>query len=134
VVTAVYLDASAIVRWLSREPGWERLEGIFGSRPRHFSSRIVDVEVRRVLARNQASDAEALLARADALLARINLVELTPSIASEAATVRPPTLRSLDAIHLASFLTLRPEVKALVTYDVRLADAARSVGAQAESP
>ena len=38
------------------------------------------------------------------------------------------TQRTLDAIHLATAIALGPELDAFVTYDDRLADAARAVG------
>jgi predicted nucleic acid-binding protein len=45
-----------------------------------------------------------------------------------AATLEPAALRTLDAIHLASAMALTDELDAFVTYDDRLADAARSAG------
>ena len=45
-----------------------------------------------------------------------------------AGTIGPPRLRSLDAIHLASALSIGDYPEAFVTYDERLADAARAVG------
>jgi len=48
--------------------------------------------------------------------------------------VGPAGLRSLDAIHLASALTLGDELDAFVTYDARQADAARAAGLTVESP
>lgn len=43
-------------------------------------------------------------------------------------------LRSLDAIHLASALSMGSELDALITYDVRLADAARAAGLTVVTP
>jgi len=51
----------------------------------------------------------------------------------EAATVGPPGLRTLDAIHLAAAQTA-PELRALVAYDTRLADTAESLGIAVASP
>jgi predicted nucleic acid-binding protein len=45
-----------------------------------------------------------------------------------AAILEPPSLRTLDAIHLAAALTLGDELQAIVTYDERMAEAARSLG------
>jgi predicted nucleic acid-binding protein len=50
-----------------------------------------------------------------------------------AATLPPPELRALDAIHLAAALTA-PDLRALVTYDGRLADAAADAGVVVVSP
>jgi len=46
----------------------------------------------------------------------------------------PPERRSLDAIHLASARTPRRKLKALVCYDVRLAEPAAWCGAPVASP
>jgi len=45
----------------------------------------------------------------------------------------PPELRAPDAIHLAAALTA-PELRALVTYDSRLAEAATAAGLTVVSP
>ena len=44
------------------------------------------------------------------------------------AAIGPPLLRTLDAIHLATALALVPDLDAFVTYDDRLAEAARALG------
>jgi predicted nucleic acid-binding protein len=41
---------------------------------------------------------------------------------------RPAALRTLDAIHLATAMALAPGLDAFVTYDDRLAEAARALG------
>ena len=51
-----------------------------------------------------------------------------------AATLDPDALRSLDAIHLASAMELGDELDEIVTYDARLAEAARSYGIAVISP
>ena len=56
------------------------------------------------------------------------MYELDDAIANVAAALRPPLLRTLDAIHLATALALLPELDAFVTYDDRLAEAARAIG------
>jgi len=44
------------------------------------------------------------------------------------------SLRSLDAIHLATARVLGPDLDAIVTYDDRLAMASRDAGMIVESP
>jgi hypothetical protein len=51
-----------------------------------------------------------------------------------AQTVSPPTVRSLDAIHLATALHLGTQVTSFVTYDKRLADAAVVAGLTVDMP
>ncbi len=58
------------------------------------------------------------------LLTRVDLVPLTQGIIDVAADVGDPSLRSLDAIHLASALAVREALEGLVAYDDRLGAAA----------
>jgi predicted nucleic acid-binding protein len=127
----VYLDASAIVRWVVREPGWRDLRDYLIERPTRVASRIVDVEVRRAVARASIAGADE---RVERVLERIAKLELDASLAAEAGRLGPTGLRTLDAIHLASALALGPQLDALVTYDTRLADAAIANGLEVVAP
>ena len=52
-----------------------------------------------------------------------------------AGTMRPPEIRSVDAIHLATAERLRDEISELVIYDERMADAAaRQLGHRVSAP
>ena len=52
-----------------------------------------------------------------------------------AATIAPgERLRSLDAIHLASAQALTPDLRAVVTYDQRMAAAGHTLGMMIEAP
>ena len=51
-----------------------------------------------------------------------------------AGLLDPPTLRTLDAVHLAAALVLGDELDAIVTYDDRLAQAALANGIAVISP
>src|SRR5699024_11905854 len=66
------------------------------------------------------------------ILARVDLHNLPPSIYREAGLLPGPALRSLDALHLAA--SIRLDVDALVTYDVRLAGAAEGMGLHVHAP
>jgi predicted nucleic acid-binding protein len=55
-------------------------------------------------------------------------VELSAGIADAAAKLEPPSLRTLDAIQLASALSLGDDLGAFVAYDRRLAQAAEVAG------
>lgn len=64
-----------------------------------------------------------------ATLARIDRIELDAAIRATAAAYVDPLLRSLDAIHLATadqLVASGKEISAFVTYDKRLAEAARA--------
>lgn len=91
-------------------------------RPDRISSVLARVEVDRAVRRVPAP--ALLTARADAVLARLTLLGLVPPIVEAAGRLGPPELRSLDAIHLASALSIRDDLEVFITYDRRLAAAA----------
>jgi len=92
------------------------------------SSVVSAVEVRRAARRQPAAQ------DADVILANVRLIELTDDVVGAAARLDPPELRTLDAIHLASALSLGPRIEALVAYDRRLVEAARAAGLDVRSP
>jgi predicted nucleic acid-binding protein len=106
------------------------LRAFLREHPLRLTSRIATVEVPRVVARHRAA-ATGHLSAAFKLVA---LIEVSPELAAAAARVPPPSLRTLDAIHLASAQSVREDLAAFVTYDTRLADAARAAGLHVESP
>lgn len=55
-------------------------------------------------------------------------------ILESASRLPDPLLRSLDAIHLATALTVRPEVDTLLSYDERLLAAASAHGLPTAAP
>ena len=65
--------------------------------------------------------------RARELLGRIALVDVDRRVLTTAATLEPSALRTLDAIHLATALTVREDLEIVVTYDRRLRAAAERV-------
>ncbi|MDQ6616543.1 MAG: PIN domain-containing protein [Actinomycetota bacterium] len=52
----------------------------------------------------------------------------------EAGRLRPPGLRTLDAVHLAAALAAGNDLSGVVTYDDRMADAALDLGLQPLAP
>jgi predicted nucleic acid-binding protein len=121
-VSPVYLDSSAIVKLVVREPESGVLFEWLGAWPERLSSIIARAEVLRALQRAGAGE----LARARALnvLSRIALIDIDRSLLYVASDLGPPELRTLDAIHLATALSVRSDLAGLVTYDERLAAAA----------
>lgn len=59
---------------------------------------------------------------------------MDPAILDAAAGLKPPDFRTLDAIHVASALSLGDDPHAFVTYDDRQAAAARKGGLRVEAP
>ncbi|MDR0284566.1 MAG: PIN domain-containing protein [Propionibacteriaceae bacterium] len=67
-----------------------------------------------------------------AILARFSLATPDRSTFRQAARLPHPTLRSLDALHLAAALDLNADV--VVTYDDRMIEACRDLGLAVLSP
>ncbi len=72
--------------------------------------------------------------RAHDLLNSLNLLELDDTLLDHAATLVADNLRSLDAIHIASAQQLDDSLHALVIYNARMLDAARSLGLPTAQP
>ena len=132
-MTSCYLDSSALVKLATREAESNVLREAIRAFDTHFTSRIAEVEIGRALLRRGAASAR-MVEHVGTVLEGFVVVELEGSIAALAATIGPPTLRSLDAIHLASALAARDELTAFVTYNERLADAARAAGLDVVAP
>jgi hypothetical protein len=128
----VYLDASAIVKLVVPERETDALLEALARWPDRVSSALARVEIHRALWR--AGAARALRARADAVLAALVLVRLDDQVLSRASSFRDPALRALDAIHLATALSLGDDPDAFLTYDARLAVAARRQRLNVEHP
>lgn len=128
----IYLDSSAAVKLAHAEAESQALRDWLGERADTgwVSSVLAEIETYRALARH----APAALPRLPAILDQIDLVDLTPSIRARARSVRPVTVRSLDAIHLATALHLRDQLIAFVAYDSRLADAAQAARLPVAAP
>jgi uncharacterized protein len=95
------------------------VRGLLRSWPERVSSVIAEVQVERA-ARRVGGGA---MRKARTVLSRIGLIELEQGVMRIAATLEPADLRTLDAIHLASALSIRGELGALCTNDARLAGA-----------
>lgn len=128
----LYADASAIVKLLLRESESRALEERFGRETRVATSIVAKVEVARAIRRAGLSAGTEIKARG--LFDRFHLVGLGERVIRDAMRLGPPVLRALDAIHLASVLSLEDDVAALITYDRRLAEAARGAGLAVETP
>ena len=128
----VYLDSSAIVKLVITEPESQALRAYLADRDERVASALARVEVFRALRRAHAA-APALLRRADDVLEGIALVAVDEPVLRDAAGLESPPLRSLDAVHLATALSLE-ELDAFVTYDRRLATASAEAGLPVASP
>ena len=122
---AFYLDTSAAVKLVQREAGSDELQAWLAGEERMLvSSLLLRTELLRATRRVRPD----LLGRARALLDHITLLDVSMDVCERAGLLDPDGMRSLDAIHLASALTLIDELEGVVAYDVRLRAAAVAVG------
>ena len=132
----LYLDTSVVLRAVIERGTTPEIEARIAAAPVLVTSRLALVEASRALLRlrQQAAATEARLADArrelEALWSRCEVWELIPAVCDLAAHVSPDRpLRTLDALHLATFLLARQRIEglALSTVDGRLREAASSV-------
>lgn len=128
----IYLDSSALLKLLFQEDESDALQDWLADRSEApvVSSELAEVEVLRAARRLQ----ESVLADARSLLGHVDLVPLSGSVVDLASDMEDVSLRSLDALHLASALMLGTELQAFVTYDGRLLDAAETAGLPIQQP
>ena len=127
---ATYLDSSAIVKLVVEEPESAALRRHLRRRRPLVSSALARTEVLRTL----LPAGDEFVAAGRRVLATVNMVRVNDRVLNQAATLLPATLRSLDAIHLATAATLATDLREIVTYDSRMAEAARALGHRVASP
>ncbi|MGE3489492.1 MAG: type II toxin-antitoxin system VapC family toxin [Vicinamibacterales bacterium] len=123
-----YFDSSAIVKLGRPETESQALiDYLDEQQPNALTTALADVEVRRALDRLRARGADPRNH-----LRGFFLIDLSRDVRDLAAKIAPE-LRSLDAIHLATALSLDVDLD-FVTYDDRLAAAARAEGLRVVQP
>ena len=128
----IYLDSSALVKLLVSDVQTPALQSFLANHhtEHRVTSALSEVELARALARAGWPDDP--VADAARLLAGTDRIALVDDVLTSAAGLSDPTLRCLDAIHLASAMLLDADV--VVTYDDRLAAACSDNGLAVTSP
>ena len=127
----VYADSSALVKLVIEEPESAALDSYLASQEHALvTSRIALVEVQRAV--TIANPADEVRTEAQRLLGSCYLVDVGDPLLRAAAQLASRSIRTLDAIHLAS--AQRVGADELVAYDRRLAQAAREAGLTVEQP
>jgi predicted nucleic acid-binding protein len=129
----LYLDSSALVKLVQREAESSALRRYLR---RHREDRRVTSSLARVeVVRAVAGGGPNAIAHARRQLARVDQVAMDRELLDAAATLAPgERLRSLDAMHLASAHALTSDLRAVVTYDERMAISGRALGMVIEAP
>jgi predicted nucleic acid-binding protein len=126
----VYLDSSVLVKLVVREPESRALRSYLRRDPERLSCGLARTEVLRAV----RPLGPAAVETARRFLRNIDLVRLDEALLDAAGMLEPLAVRSLEAIHLAAAQLVAPTLRAVVTYDRRMADAAASLGFPVAAP
>ena len=125
-----YVDSSALLKRYLFEPDSKRGQSLLDEDVDLVTSRITIVEVRRALGL-LASAVERVLTRANFArdLESISIIEVDALVCADAASIAEESgLRSLDSIHVESARRISDVDITFITFDVRQAEVARSLG------
>jgi uncharacterized protein len=126
-----YLDTSAFIKLVRSEPESRALrKELRSAETQLVSSVLLLVEGRRA-ARRYGRLAST---RTGVALTAITLLAVDEPIIEIAGELDPVELRSLDALHLATILSLGDDVERVYCYDSRLTSAARTLGIEVAEP
>lgn len=128
---AYYLDTSAIVKLVVREPETDALQAWLTETPRDpVACDLARTELLRAVRRVDPT----LLVQARTVLDAVTLTTVTTAVFEAAGRLDPSILRTLDAVHVAAALDLGDDLEGMVTYDERLARAAEQNGIRVTAP
>ena len=122
-----YFDSSAILKFSKEETESLALIDFLADTPVEASTSVLaEIEVLRNLRRYRLDDGHAVTG--------FYLLALDEDVRQRSAEVAAFTLRSLDAIHIATALSIGDRDLQFVTYDDRQAEAARQAGLKVVQP
>jgi predicted nucleic acid-binding protein len=132
LVTLYYIDTSAALKLLAEERHSRSFAAFYDKNTdaSWVSSALLRIEVIRAVSRAMPT---ALPDARDLLLA-FDYVSIDDEVVDAAMNEPDRTLRSLDAIHLATARVLGPDLDGLATYDDRLAVTAKDAGIPVVEP
>jgi uncharacterized protein len=125
-----YVDSSAIVKLVAIEAETSVLSEFLAPRHPLVSSALATTEVHRAV----LPLGERFLRQARDVLARFELVRVSDEVLEDAGRLEPTSLRSLDAIHLATAALFGNTLGGVISYDRRMRNAARSYGWSVHAP
>jgi predicted nucleic acid-binding protein len=124
-----YLDSSAILKYVFAEP--ERPAMVKALTSQAISSELARLEVKRAVFRINPKDIEL----ANEELSRINFVSISNQVLTVAESFTGSvTLATLDAIHVATAITLGHQIEGIITYDKQMISNAAVMGIKVLSP
>ncbi len=128
----IYIDTSALVKLIIEEPESIALSEWLSRKSElpKVTSDLARIELIRVCKRVDDS----LTPFAKLLLSGISTIPISSDILNIASELMPHELRSFDAIHLASAISIGSVLSDFVAYDSRLCSAAVHLGLSVSSP
>jgi predicted nucleic acid-binding protein len=133
----LYVDTSALLKLLVREAESEGVEVEMLGWRKLATSVVTEVELPRAIARAREERPDAVIDGSVVLrgvLASAAIVPLDAGIVAKAREVRPVHVGALDAIHVASALSLGRDLAAVATYDHRMQDALARIKVEVLAP
>ena len=127
---STYLDASAALKLVFVEAESKALFKFVGTSPMFASSALIRTELLRAAKRLDTRHT----GRALEFLGSVTLREIDDEILDRAAEILPVSIRTLDAIHVATATLLAPDLDVVISYDRRMIEAARLYGLPVASP
>jgi predicted nucleic acid-binding protein len=135
-VALYYADASALVKLVRDEPESPALRTFIADADLASCDLVlaeVPRAIRRAAALDPRLDLEVLITRAGAVIDAVALVPVDRTLLLAAGALAEPSLRALDAIHVAAAASLTP-IDGFLGYDERQAAAARLAGLRTFTP
>jgi predicted nucleic acid-binding protein len=129
----LYVDTSALLKLLVREAESAAIERELLKWRELATSVITEVE----LARAREERADAVIDGSVVLqgvLSSAAIIPLNEEVVAEARKVKPIHVGALDAIHVASALSLGKQLAGVATYDKRMQDALDHLGVRVIAP
>ena len=126
----VYLDSSAFLKLVMPEPESAALRAYLRTWPVRVSAALLCTEALRAASRVSAAQVAAVRRQ----LRPMVLIGMAGAVLERAGTLGPPAMRSLDAIHVAAALSLGPDLGEVISYDGRMAEAAKAQGLSVSAP
>jgi uncharacterized protein len=133
----LYVDTSAMLKLLVREAESDAIERELLKWSELATSIITEVELPRAVARAREERADAVIDGSVVLqgvLASAAIIPLSENIVGAARKVKPVHVGALDAIHIASAISLSKQLAGVATYDKRMQDALELLGVDVIAP
>ncbi len=133
----LYVDTSALLKLLVREAESAAIERELLTWRELATSIVAEVELPRAVARAREERPDAVIDGSVVLqgvLSAAAIIPLNEAVVAAARKVKPVHVGALDAIHIASALSLGRHLAGVVTYDKRMQDALKPLRVSVIAP